>query len=65
MSTENNSNLIDRLFAAGAHFGFQKSRRHPTVVPYIYGTKDGTDIFDLEKTSVLIDEAKAFLKKLG
>ncbi len=58
-------NLIDRLFEAGSHFGFQKSRRHPTVSPYIYGSKDGTDIFDLEKTSVLIEDAKAFLKAQG
>ncbi len=58
-------NLIERLFAAGAHFGFQKSRRHPSVAPYIFGSKDGTDIFDLEKTSALIEDAKAFLKEQG
>lgn len=58
-------NLIDRLFAAGAHFGFQKSRRHPTVSPYIYGSKEGTDIFDLEKTSELLEDAKAYLKEQG
>lgn len=57
--------LIDRLFEAGSHFGFQKSRRHPTVKPYIFGAKQGTDIFDLEKTSALIEDAKAVLKKAG
>lgn len=56
---QSNQNLIDRLFSVGAHFGFTKSRRHPTVVPYLFGTKQGTDIFDLEKTSVLIEDAKA------
>lgn len=60
-----NKNLIDRLFTVGAHFGFSKSRRHPSVVPYIFGAKQGTDIFDLEKTSVLIEEAAATLKELG
>ncbi len=64
MSTEN-KNLIERLFAAGSHYGFQKSRRHPTVAPYIFGSKDGTDIFDLEKTSALIEDAKDFLHKQG
>lgn len=57
--------LIDRLFAAGSHFGFQKSRRHPTVAPYIFGSKDGTDIFDLEQSAALIEDAKAFLHEAG
>jgi len=64
MSTENNS-LIERLFGAGAHFGFSKSRRHPTVQPYIFGSKDGTDIFDLEKTAALIEDAKSYLNEAG
>ena len=54
-----NNTLIERLFAAGAHFGFSKSRRHPTVAPYIFTNKLGTDIFDLEKTAQLIEDAKA------
>jgi small subunit ribosomal protein S2 len=58
-------NLIERLFSAGAHFGFTKSRRHPTVVPFLYGNKQGTDIFDLEKTSTLLLEAKEILREAG
>ena len=54
MST--NSILIQRLFNAGAHFGFKKSRRHPTVVPYLFTTKEGVDIFDLEKTAATVAE---------
>lgn len=65
MSTEIKQNLIERLFKAGAHFGFGKSRRHPTVTPYLFGTKQGTDIFDLEKTSDLIMNAKAVLEASG
>ena len=57
--------MIDRLFEAGAHFGFKKSRRHPTVAPYLFTTKDGNDIFDLEKTSELLTETKATLKDAG
>lgn len=63
--TTNNKSLIERLFAAGSHFGFSKSRRHPSVKPYLFGNKQGTDIFDLEKTSVLIDEAKEVLNTAG
>ena len=56
---------IDALFKAGAHFGFIKSRRHPTVTPYIFGAKNRVEIFNLEKTEVLLDEAIAFVKKLA
>lgn len=59
------SSLIERLFRAGAHYGFSKSRRHPTVTPYLFGSKQGTDIFDLEKTSALLTDAKEYLKEIG
>lgn len=65
MSTTSDKSLIERLFAAGAHFGFKKARRHPTVAPYLYTTKDGSDIFDLEKTAVLLEKAKETLKEAG
>lgn len=65
MSTNSTNSLIERLFKAGAHFGFRKSRRHPTVTPYLYTLKDGNDIFNLEKTSVLLTEAAAVLKEAG
>jgi len=65
MSTTSKSTIIDRLFQAGSHFGFKKSRRHPSVVPYVFTTKDGNDIFDLEKTTVLLDSAKEVIKDAG
>ncbi len=64
-NTENNKTLIERLFSAGAHFGFTKSRRHPTAAPYIFANKQGTDIFDLEKTVILIEDAKKALHEAG
>jgi len=66
MSTIKNKNTyIDQLFQAGSHFGFKKSRRHPSVVPYVFTTKDGNDIFDLEKTTELLDTAKEVIKEAG
>lgn len=56
---------LDTMFGAGAHFGLGRSRRHPTTAPYIFGTKNSTDIFDLEKTQVLLDKAKAFAASLA
>jgi len=61
ISTDKNS-LIERLFQAGAHFGFKKSRRHPTVLPYLYTSKYGNDIFDLYKTAEMLDKAKEVVK---
>lgn len=63
--TVKDKSLIERLFNAGAHFGFTKSRRHPTTLPYLYGNKQGVDIIDLEKTSDMLEEAKEVLFKLG
>ena len=60
-----NTSTIDAMFSAGAHFGLGRSRRHPTVTPFIFGTKNRTDIFDLEKTQKMLDEAKAFVTALG
>jgi small subunit ribosomal protein S2 len=64
-STTEKITLIDRLFKAGVHFGFKKSRRHPTIAPYLFTTKDGNDIFDLEKTVTLMESAKDVLREAG
>jgi len=64
-NAEKNQTLIERLFSVGAHFGFSRSRRHPTVTPYIFGNKQGTDIIDLEKTNELLATARQFLIEAG
>ncbi|HEY4528409.1 MAG TPA: 30S ribosomal protein S2 [Candidatus Paceibacterota bacterium] len=58
-------NRIKELFAVGAHFGFVKSRRHPSVKPFIFGKKERVEIFDLEKTAVELDKALQFIGELG
>jgi len=63
--TQKEAEIIERMFTAGAHFGLSKARRHPSVKKYLFGLKQKTDIFDLEKTQVLLDAAKVFAKKLG
>jgi small subunit ribosomal protein S2 len=59
------SNLIDAMFSVGAHFGFAKSRRHPSALPFIFGRKNNVEIFDLEKTEAKLEEAKEFVAKLA
>ncbi len=56
---------IEALFAAGSHFGLGRSRRHPTIAPFIFGTKNGTDILDLEKVEPMLAKAKAFVTSLA
>ncbi len=51
---------IQTLFEAGAHFGYVRARRHPTAAKYLFGTKDRTDVFDLEETGKRLDIALAF-----
>lgn len=62
---ENSNKAIEELSKVGAHFGFGRSRRHPSVSPFIFGSKNKTDIFDLEKTSTLLQNALEFIKKLS
>ncbi len=62
MSSPATTSLIERLFKAGAHFGFKKSRRHPTVTPFLFATKQGNDIIDLEQSARLIEEAKTAVR---
>ncbi len=56
---------LDELFKVGAHFGFGKSRRHPSASPYIFGSKNRVDLFDLEKTSECMDKATGFVSSLA
>ncbi len=60
-----NSDIIEAMFKAGAHFGYQKSRRNASTVSYIYGTKNKTEIIDLEKTVELLEAAKNFVTDLA
>lgn len=59
---EEQKTLIDTLFKLGAHFGYAPSRRHPSVAPYIFGTKGGTELFDLEQTAQALTEALEVVK---
>lgn len=60
-----NDTAVEQMFKAGAHYGYSKTRRHPSVSKYIYATKNKGDIIDLEKTSDLLGEATKFIEALG
>lgn len=68
MSVKNETKLpkdIQDMFTAGAHFGFSKSRRHPSFKPFIFGLKNETEIVDLEKTEKLLAKAVEFVANLA
>lgn len=56
---------IEQLFQAGAHFAYSKSRRHPSMKPYIYGAKNQVEIFNLESTIEKLEAAADFVQSLG
>lgn len=55
---------IKALFEAGAHYGYPRARRHPTASTFLFGTKDRTDIFNLEETEKRLENAKAFVSSV-
>ncbi|MCX6747814.1 MAG: 30S ribosomal protein S2 [Candidatus Nomurabacteria bacterium] len=57
--------IIEKMFEAGVHYGYGKTRRHPSVSSYIYTTKNRTDIIDLEKTEVMLAQALEYVSSLG
>jgi len=60
-----NSDLMDAMFKAGAHFGYQKSRRNASVSSYVFGLKNKVDIIDLEKTIENLAKAQEFVRGLA
>ena len=55
----------EALFKAGAHFGYSKTRRHPSTGKFVYGTKNKVDIINIEDTERMLDDALALVKALG
>ncbi len=56
---------IQELADAGVHFGYTKTRRHPSTKPFIFDTKNNVDIIDIEQTEELLKKASEFLATQG
>ncbi|MEA1926177.1 MAG: 30S ribosomal protein S2 [Patescibacteria group bacterium] len=52
---------LETMLKAGVHFGHKKSRWNPKMRDYIFGTRNGIHIIDLEKTIVLFEKALEFI----
>jgi small subunit ribosomal protein S2 len=59
------NDIIDAMFKAGAHFGYQKSRRDASTTSFIFGTKNKVEIIDLEKTFEQLEKAEEFISNLA
>ena len=55
---------MKQLLEAGVHFGHQTRRWDPRMAPYIFTSRNGIYIIDLQKTAKKIDEAYAVLKNI-
>jgi len=62
MSTQN---TVEEMFQAGVHYGYSKSRRHPSAFQYVFATKNGVDIINIEKTNELLEKALEEVSKLA
>ena len=55
------SELIKQLLEAGVHFGHQTKRWNPKMKKFIFGSRSGIYIIDLEKTEECINNARDYL----
>ena len=65
MTSGNDTTEFKRLFDTGAHFAQVKSRRHPSMKPFLVGIKGRQEIIDLVKTAEQLEAAKAVMATLA
>ncbi len=55
--------LMEEMVKAGVLYGRKKSKTHPRMKPFIFGTRNGIEILELPKTMETIEKAGEFLKE--
>lgn len=56
---------IKEMLEAAVHFGHKTQKWNPKMKKYIYSSKNGIHIFDLEKTKAALEKALDFIKKVS
>jgi len=54
---------LKEMLANAVHFGHQTHKWNPRMKKYLYGTRDGIHIFDLQKTFEKLQNALNFIQK--
>jgi small subunit ribosomal protein S2 len=54
----------EALSAAGLQYGYSRTRRHPSIKPFIEGNHNGVDFINLDKTAEQLENAISFLKSV-
>ncbi|WP_129021621.1 MULTISPECIES: 30S ribosomal protein S2 [Edaphocola] len=62
---EENKSLHQQLLEAGVHFGHQRKKWNPKMLPYIFNEKNGIHIIDLNRTIEGLQESAAALKQIA
>lgn len=62
---EENKSLHQQLLEAGVHFGHQRKKWNPKMLPFIFTEKNGIHIIDLNKTIAGLEDAAAALKSIA
>ncbi len=52
------------MLKSGVHFGHQKSRKNPKMDEYIFGTKNGINIINLQRTAEKLEETREFIRNV-
>jgi len=53
------------MLKAGVHFGHQKSRWHPKMAPFLFGSRNNLHIIDLDKTLEELEKTTKYVKELA
>lgn len=56
---------IEALKKAGLQYGYSRTRRHPSIKPFIEGNANGVDFIKLESTKKQLEEAIVYLKSVS
>ncbi len=54
---------LNEMLEAAVHFGHKTQKWNPKMRRYLYGSKSGIHIFDLEKTQACLEKALDFLQQ--
>lgn len=63
-ASEISATAINEMIKEGMHIGKVKSRSHPKMKSFVFGTRQNLQIIDLEKTAQKLSESLDFIKNI-